>query len=155
MRGIKLISELASSVLGTSGRFCELRSLASLQQTASLHTYYDQGTATPLPSYAESRGFLQGSIDPPSSREELHLPPVDNTPQLCAVPKKRVTLHRRGHRRQWYHLKRKQEYARCVYCGSVGAKDSFFAGITGNSACNGKCMGPADQQYPSEYKPPC
>lgn len=70
-------------------------------------------------------------------------------------PPFQVTLYRRTVRRQWYALKRKEDLSRCTFCGWVSGKNQFMGGVTGNTACTGQCMRGFEQQYPSEYKPPC
>ncbi|KAG2431294.1 hypothetical protein HYH02_013425 [Chlamydomonas schloesseri] len=80
-------------------------------------------------------------------------------PQLCATPKKKLSLHRRGNRRVWYWLKRKTEYAKCSYCGALAGRNHMFSGAAGNGACTGQCVeqpaAPPTSSYPAEYKPPC
>ena len=102
-------------------------------------------------------------------------------PQICAVPKRKVSSilcygclchlkshsslifrvsvqlspHRRGNRRIWYYLKRKQDVAKCTHCGQVGSSKDLLTGISGNGKCNGQCMRPFQQQYAEEYQPPC
>ncbi|KAJ9520572.1 hypothetical protein QJQ45_007425 [Haematococcus lacustris] len=52
------------------------------------------------------------STDLPRTNTEL--------PQLCAVPKKRLSIQRRANRRTAYWLRRKEVVAQCSHCGQRG-----------------------------------
>ncbi|GAX84219.1 hypothetical protein CEUSTIGMA_g11642.t1 [Chlamydomonas eustigma] len=76
-----------------------------------------------------------------------------NVPRTCAVPKRKLSLHRRGNRRVWYQLKRKTEVAQCAHCSMVGPRGTVF---TGGQLCTGECLKKSfTKTYPEEYKQPC
>ncbi|MEW5319867.1 MAG: hypothetical protein WDW38_010986 [Sanguina aurantia] len=76
-------------------------------------------------------------------------------PQICAVPKQKLTPHRRGNRRIWYWLKRKREAAKCSFCGEVSGQVHLFSGAAGNLKCTGQCGYANDKVYAHEYQQPC
>ncbi|KAG2483995.1 hypothetical protein HYH03_017162 [Edaphochlamys debaryana] len=80
-----------------------------------------------------------------------------DVPQLCATPKRKLSVYRRGNRRVWYWLKRKPEFAKCSFCGALAGRNVMFSGAAGNKLCTGQCaQGPGPKAtYPAEYEPPC
>jgi len=97
---------------------------------------------------------------PPRLRPPAH---ADNTPPLppalCGEPKNKLSVHRRGHRRTAYHLKRSPLFARCPSCGAVGGPHEFLPRAGAGGACTGGCLPPGagevgGRTYRPEYKPP-
>lgn len=65
-----------------------------------------------------------------------------------------LSLHRRGQRRQWYHLKRTPEVQHCPFCDAAGPSNSLL--VPNNTSCTGQCLANRPQkQYQPDYKPPC
>lgn len=123
--------------------------------------YHSLATSTSFPSAlgvshpADSKtGAPPDAEAGPSTTKWLE----EGAPQLCATPKKKLSLYRRGNRRVWYWLKRKPECAQCSFCGAISGRANVFSGIAGNGKCTGQCVQPPQEEAQSnahEYKQPC
>jgi ribosomal protein L32 len=101
----------------------------------------------PPPRAPRERDDTSSGGDRPYDGDGQAPPPV-----TCGEPKNKLSVHRRGHRRTAYHLKRRPLFARCPHCGGVGAPHELLLRA---GACTGGCLPEAGSRtYRPEYKAP-